>query len=466
MGNKPMTIGVRTDQQCYRAGSTVTGRVYVSVTNQAQAVDCLMLKIVGEESAVVHRTTQHSSSSSSSRRRGQRRHSTTGSRTQHHYERANVLFLQLEYPLTRYNTASLPPGQYEYPFVIQLPPSLPSSMMCRKGESHAQVKYQIVATMHKSNAGIFNSNPSALQRLQLMATVPYNSSIKEQQPPQEQHLPLEHVPVQKCCCFGRAGSMSLEVKVDKTIIQPQDVVNVQFSGTNKSSVKVKEVRVQLEQIIEWQCHGYKEQVRTTLDQRVLDANQYPELQEISPQRARQQYFGVPQAEHFLSNHHEWHASQLRIPAESQDSMNGRAIQIRHVLSVQLRTKGCCTTNPESGARMQLYRSVVAAGANNNADDDPLLLVPPQEQSTPASAPMDIYDNEAGGGSKANHQTAIPLVAAVEPSAPSDIYNDGEESLPVAEAQALPPDWNAQTAEVVNIPMAEAVILDPQIIFKQ
>ena len=37
------------------------------------------------------------------------------------------------------------------------------------------------------------------------------------------------------------------------------------------------------------------------------------------------------------------------------------------------------------------------------------------------------------------------------------------SSPVAEAQALPPDWNPQTAEVVNIPMAEAVILDPQII---
>jgi hypothetical protein len=91
------------------------------------------------------------------------------------------------------------------------------------------------------------------------------------------------------------------------------------------------VRVQLEKIIEWQCHGHSERVRRVLDQRNLDSHQYPEL--LSRQLSGRQYFErapTTQEQTLVNN---WHASQLQIPPQSQDSLNGRTIQIRHVFAI-------------------------------------------------------------------------------------------------------------------------------------
>jgi hypothetical protein len=49
---------------------------------------------------------------------------------------------------------------------------------------------------------------------------------------------------------------------------------------------------------------------------------------------------------------------------------------------------------------------------------------------------------------------------VTPSAPPASYDINGDVL-MAEAQVLPADWNAQMAEVVNIPMAEAIMLEPE-----
>jgi hypothetical protein len=51
-----------------------------------------------------------------------------------------------------------------------------------------------------------------------------------------------------------------------------------------------------------------------------------------------------------------------------------------------------------------------------------------------------------------------------PLVPPSSYDVINGDIPIAEAQALPPNWNAQTAEVVHIPMAEAIVLEPEVKF--
>eukprot|EP00339_Tiarina_fusa_P024646 CAMPEP_0117066660 /NCGR_PEP_ID=MMETSP0472-20121206/46632_1 /TAXON_ID=693140 ORGANISM="Tiarina fusus, Strain LIS" /NCGR_SAMPLE_ID=MMETSP0472 /ASSEMBLY_ACC=CAM_ASM_000603 /LENGTH=160 /DNA_ID=CAMNT_0004787835 /DNA_START=46 /DNA_END=525 /DNA_ORIENTATION=+ len=160
MGNAPITVGLRTDKSSCSAGSKATGRVYVSVSKESQPVQALMLKIVGAEHVLVHHTTSHSD------RHNDRRHRNhSHSHTEDHYERAESTFLQLEYPLHTFPRGQLAPGQYEYPFEIQLPYNLPSSMICRDGQSYCDVKYELTATLQKTNSGIFSPNPSAQQEV-------------------------------------------------------------------------------------------------------------------------------------------------------------------------------------------------------------------------------------------------------------------------------------------------------------
>jgi hypothetical protein len=66
----------------------------------------------------------------------------------------------------------------------------------------------------------------------------------------------------------------------------------------------------------------------------------------------------------------------------------------------------------------------------------------------------LYDDIPGYSNHHHHAMATPIESH---------YHSSPLSSPVdvlVEAEALPPDWNAQTAEVVNIPMAEAIVIGP------
>jgi len=65
----------------------------------------------------------------------------------------------------------------------------------------------------------------------------------------------------------------------------------------------------------------------------------------------------------------------------------------------------------------------------------------------ASAPSDVYDYDNNNPLEYNN------------SDKNNNDNFAASSIPTVEAQlVLPEDWNARTAEVVNIPMAEATVM--------
>lgn len=407
MGNSPITIGVETDKAGYTAGSTLRGKVYLSISSRQStgvAAQVLQLRLVGTESAVIHHTTRD------------------GDNTENHYERSSHTFFQVDYPLYTFINQRAAAGQYEYPFQFNLPQNLPSSMKARDGQSTCEVEYELVATLvQPGNGGIFNSHPNGKKTISVFATTTEPTDSSVQHPPDD-------IPVRACCCCQK-GSMTLETCVDKTVVQHTDLVQVQYRCQNNSSLDVETVKIQLEQVIEWKCNARKKKVTRILDKLLFDGDRYPELEAALP-KATIWCFGSPRYSHVASAplSQEFHTTQLRVPEDAFDTYRGNAVSVQHILSVVLVSNGCCNSNPESDTMMHL----VKAFSGSNIDGKTIEPV----GIAAASAPSDLLDNNMA-------------------------YAQSYEMEPiVAEAQMLPPDWNAQTAQVVEIPMAEAMVIEP------
>ena len=124
MGNQPMTIGLKVHSKGpQQAGSIVYGKVYLSVSKKPQTARSIQLRVLGRENLVIHHTTEHETN---------RHNNRTERHTEDHYEHATHSILEMDYPLKIFPDGKIPVGQYEFPFALQLPESLPSSMSCQK----------------------------------------------------------------------------------------------------------------------------------------------------------------------------------------------------------------------------------------------------------------------------------------------------------------------------------------------
>jgi len=425
-----VTLGISTDHAAYKAGSTLSGTVYVSIqkaqTGGGMSQQTLNLELIGEEHAVIHhRTTEEHRTGSGSNDRVRR--------DQDHFENSTFSFFQVQVPLAYVETGQV--ARYEFPFSLTLPKTLPSSMKAQhQGQSYCEIRYRLKATLGTSS-GLFSSPPHAEKLLSIMAS-PSPSSNGTQDPGLTS--PREYVPVMGCCCCCSQGTMMLEASSNRSILAPAQTCQVDFCAKNLSKQKVKNVEVSLVQVLEWNVNGRNEKIRRTLDRRQMDAKTMPELAKARRHK-RQEYFGAPEQQGLAGGSDQRHSVQLQAPVEALDSYAGRAVQVRHQILVTLKTKGCCSTNPQA-----CLRCTIASGSEllapkpstSTSQDDPLAA---------PSAPPSYLDETTGSYS-------APTTASV--------FVDEGADTPQAHATALPKDWEAQTASVVEIPMAQAILLGP------
>jgi hypothetical protein len=343
----------------------------------------------------------------------------------------------------------------------------------KRGHSSCEVKFEIIAEIYQRPASVVHTNPHSKHELVVEAstdiTLHDDTSLG---------LPAEMIPVNGCCC-SKKGSMSLETKFDKTTIpvistitrhssSNQDgiapnTLSVDFRCQNRSTVRVDRIRMQLMETIEWTANGYQEQLKTVLVKVDLDASQFPELDKLRKRDRRRlqrrEYFGVDSDDMLTLQHQPWHTiGPLQVPRHAKDTYHGRAIQIRHVLSVELITNGCCMSNPDASTMVQIYRRLADTQDHDSQEGFDSCSAPsaPLEDngsSMVPSAPSEFYDESL---------SSTFYVAEVTRATPVHSSSNIVSADVLVEAQALPPDWHAQTAEVVTIPMAEAIVLGPLI----
>lgn len=312
------------------------------------------------------------------------------------------------------------------------------------------------------------------------------------------HLPVDIVPINKCsCCVcTKQGTIALETKFDKTILFKDDqnnntnnanngIVGVQFRCQNKSTANVGSVLVQLIETIEWTSNGHTESIRTILAESKKDASLYPELDALRRKPRNNSSFthytnsntnsdDDEEVQHMLLQYKTWHTmGPLVVPSHATDtySRGTGAIQVRHSLNVELKTTGWCTTNPDMSSLVEIYRNQPTTAM---AATTALTPTPVKMGVTTTTTPSAPFEDEFSSTTTFMSQQAAATTTAA--TAPSDVYdydtnipsygygdktyNSTTTSIPTTEAQLvlLPEDWNAQTAEIVNIPMAKATII--------
>lgn len=460
MGNQPITIGLRVDgppngELSFKAGSVITGRVYLSVPKQPQPAHSVVLKLIGREELVVHYTNQEDRIE----HRHGREHRTTVTRD--NFSHSTYEIFKLEYALYRFAGRKIPVGQYEYPFELHLPDTLPSTMTCKQGQSNCEVKFELVAEVYQQPNSLFQANNARSTKEIRISSLPPITNLDDT----SLRLPLDVVPITKCCC-SRMGTMALETHFNKTTVSVNDRISVGFRCQNKSTANVHTIRVRLQEVIEWTSEGHKKEVRTTLQERNLDASEYPELEPLRHRPRRSDDYNIVES---LMDQQPWHSvGPLIVPQKAKDTYHGRGIQVRHTLSVTLLTSGCCSSNPDVSTIIDVYRQIPGPTSDHIIDTHyhdgsscGIPSAPPSVTADPsavpsmtATAPSDIYDD--------SYAYAAAHASTPVPSAPykdlHHIHRMDDDTVTMVQAEVLPPDWHPQTAEVVNIPMAEAIVL--------
>ena len=499
----------------YKAGTTVTGRVYLSVTKNNLTARSIRLRLIGKENIVIHHTSEIEERDHHGRR--------TGTSRQDHYEHSSHDIVNLDYPLHIFEGGTLVRGQFEFPFALDLPPTLPSSVhKLSKGQSNCEVVYELIAEIDQSQlssnpvSNFFSKNPTASQRLEIAAitstTQHHDTSL---------HIPPEDFAIQACCCCRYMGYVTMECQVDATTIRPgtsstssrtNSGLGLMWRAQNRSTATVTRIKAQLLQKVEFTAHGHTECLSSVLAETAFDAREFPELDKLKRRQVERFrrtgrigrgttdgvfYQVAPTATTSSSGgggyetsmygveNESWHNMNLPpIPSHptTADSYQGHAIQIRHVLLVTLETKGCCTTNPEASTLMLVYKSMDdGIGPNDSFQpyestlDECPPTAPSQSQDHVTTSNVSSYNYTDSVQSGSGGFSSVTYSDSSRPSAPSDLYDDdysnNDITFPlassaaaasgvVAEAHAvrLPDDWNAQTLPMQHIPMAEAVVL--------
>ena len=242
---------------------------------------------------------------------------------------------------------------------------------------------------------------------------------------------------------------------------------VQFRCENKTAEKFKSVKAELKEIIEWSARGHTKTIETILASSTMDASLFPELNAMWLKPFEWQYHKYNNETNRLLESKPWRTIEPPLGVDASranDTYQGNAIQVRHVLALKIISMGCFTTNPDASTLVQISRNPMAFGVERSeAQHDPLFCnSKPTHAAASASAPFEdeIFAKPA---------TTAPFEA--QSTAPLDVYDDNsytgykndytnssnsESTVPMVEAQlVLPEDWNAQTEELVTIPIAEA-----------
>lgn len=472
--NDPSSTGSFGSTSTHVAGSIVYGKVYLSVKGREEEANSVRLKVIGKENVMVHHTsTENEQNGNGNHARARSSPSSHSSVTRDHYERSTHDVWHVDHPLKVFPNGKVSHGQYEFPFALQLPTNLPSTMSSQSGQSICEVRYEVVAEVFKKPNSILYSNPNAKEEINVVAMHKINHDTSL-------HLPADIVPINKCCCFTctKQGTIALETKFDRTtlLVDPsgktaasyrnenrttdQNGVMVEFRCQNKSTAKVGSVDVQLIEVIEWTSNGHKESVRSVLAEAKKDAQLYPELDALwrKPNRFDQRRDDNNEA-HSLLQYKPWNAiGPLLVQTHANDTYRGKGIHVRHILEIQLKTMGWCATNPDVSTMIEIYRNSISPSSSSSS-------TAPSTGRHEVTAPSAPFEDEFSS-----------TIMTQQASAPSGIFDyddspygcnnekmtnndNGFTSMPTAEAkQVLPEDWNAQTAEVVTIPMVEATIL--------
>ena len=213
MGAKSSTefgqIHITTDKPSYFQAESAHGTISLNLVKNFPGNE-IFLKIKGTE------VTRWSEGSGKNRR----------------YYHGKRIIISHQFPLYKFNTAFISPGQYNFPFSIYLSPALPASFY--HAGIFAQISYKIKGEIKSTDKKYKHLRSSKILHMKQMKNDAYAPPIA--------HL---KVAVDICCCFAQ-GLTNIETKVNKTNFFQGEVAYVDCSIDNSQcDLPLKSVTMRL-----------------------------------------------------------------------------------------------------------------------------------------------------------------------------------------------------------------------------
>lgn len=405
MGNAPVKIGIRLEQNVVEAGNVLKGRVYLSIRSRDQQAQGIHLVLTGlEKSLIVKNETEQN--------RETRKSLTTSS-----------TFLNMDVPLKIFPKGTVPPGQYEYPFEWPLPDNIPSSMNCQLGDSSCAIEYQLTAYL-------FNSRSiNVLPDFSSNATITVHGFSKGQS--HGVQVDLEEYRIKSCC--ADRGTMTMGWDADTAVVAPKGVINVGITGKNDSIVDTQFLSVRLMETVTWSAHGHsekRERMIASSEIYVTENALWKPLVQLPPRRERfRNRYDAMGGDIRAGLFENRCVAYIEVAQDARDSYAGNVVGVRHSLIVTAVTPGgCCVTSPESSVLVTVQRRMPNKAIQTVAPACPQ-----------ASAPL------------CEDEFAVPSTDTIID--PFPIYQDP----PMAIAEILPDDWAPQESPVVTIPASSVYV---------
>jgi len=422
MGNSSYTLAIQTEEANYSAGDLVNGRVYLSVSEPSIDCEALIIHFHGQELAKVHYTSHHHDSTD------------RGDNSCDHYETHKETILDENYTVHSFASSNnqIPRGQYEFPFQMQIPNDLPSSMHCTSGKSRCEVRYNLTAVMQKPSLGRGVRNPfrGSLSSKPIILYINRNPNNTHCILPGRNgngtgnsignktlHFISETQRINYWCCINR-GFMEVHAQLAKNLtgeensrsdanipvdaytgvatLTPEVQYMVPLIVSNQSTTSVNSVRLELIENVKWKPK-YREasSSNSIIRKSINDCT-------VASWKGRESMF------HFA------------IPWSARDTYQGRLIEVKHILRIKAITE-CCMTNPSTEMCITITRPFLESD----------LSIPHRVEGGPMLSPLD------------------------ETEAPSESPLDDDEPM-IVEAITLPDDWTPHTADMVSLPVATVV----------
>ncbi|CAM9376576.1 unnamed protein product, partial [Hapterophycus canaliculatus] len=335
------------------------------------SADELVLRLVGAaETCVMHDKTNTT-------------HNGTSSQTYNGRERVweTKEFLSYEVKLAAFGGKAAS-GSHSFPFSLMLPPGLPPSMKEDGSQGGScEISYKFKVRLHRPGMLHFDAKGKA--------------SLKVLSRPQHASSPLpvlagpDTQTVKKCCCLKR-GSMSIGFQADHSAVGLNESVGLTVVARNDSSAEVKNMHVEMNQVCTWFARGFKESKTRTIASVVVPGTQL-RAAEVGNQRGQSFSAIADTARADLQEQLGSGAGtryELLVPGDSLLTLQAETIEVKHMLSVVLKTPHC-VSSPDVWTPL-----LVHAGTTGSAEAVPGegSFVPHSGEAVPFATGLDAHGN--------------------------------------------------------------------------
>lgn len=330
MSGAVVAVQLDNDGQGICGGSQLSGRVYLSVEKESTTAQSLNIKFYGQESTCV----QYSESVDDGDGKSH-------SETRYAYDKRPIV--TIDCVLATF-PGRVSRGNYEFPFVINIPYGLPGKQGSKSTGSYFVIEYFLEARLHRQ--GIIKV---VNHREIFLTDSPYTGA-----PTPSMEEPVQR-PVYFLCCLHQ-GNMTMLANVDNTNVCVGEPFRIDYAIKNESSSAIKALEISVTQSVRFSAAGHADLHVTKLFHRRLTQSEV-EGTETSQRNGQEEQFLLTTQE--LRNR--LREIELQNFPLARSTVRGQLGSVLHTVSVKICTK-MCVQNPQVDIALQVHQSAANAAA--------------------------------------------------------------------------------------------------------